>query len=176
MAMTLLSAISLRAESGGSFRPGDTVILEFSMKHDDLDGPYTVNRQGEIRLPFVGSMAVAGPDRKRLARAHRGEVPRGEDLQPVGSRRDAVVRPFYYDSESRCAGNDPGSAILSAGPREASGRFLHSPGKAEFLRNRFSGEGRGIVPRRASQGLALCGGCSAQYRLHSLPRNVTLCR
>lgn len=69
MAMTLLSAISLRAESGGSFRPGDTLVLKFSMQHDDPDGPYTVDRQGEIRLPFVGSIAVAGLDRERLARA-----------------------------------------------------------------------------------------------------------
>lgn len=69
LAIGLLSAASLHAESGALFRPGDTITLKFSMKHDGLDGPYTVDGHGEIRLPLVGSIAVKWLNGDQLARA-----------------------------------------------------------------------------------------------------------
>lgn len=87
IAISLLSAVSLHAGSGASFLPGDTIMLKFSMKHDNLDGPYAVDRRGEIRLPFVGSIGVQGLDGDQLARAIEKKYLEAK----IYSRLDVVV-------------------------------------------------------------------------------------
>jgi protein involved in polysaccharide export with SLBB domain len=56
----LLSVSCLFGQPESVLRPGDTVTLVFSIKEDDLDGTYSVSRDGYLNLPFVGKVSVEG--------------------------------------------------------------------------------------------------------------------
>lgn len=67
----LFGASFLFGQSDAKLQPGDTLVLIFSSKEDGLDGTYTVSKDGNLTLPFIGKMAVQGLSVGETSRAVR---------------------------------------------------------------------------------------------------------
>jgi hypothetical protein len=60
IAIFFLSISCMVGQTEALLRSGDTVTLIFSIKEDDLDGAYSISKDGNLNLPFVGNVSVEG--------------------------------------------------------------------------------------------------------------------
>jgi len=92
----------LRYENPTRLLPGDYMTVTFSNKNDQLDGCYSVSRDGFVNMPFIGKIKAEGLSASELAATLEREYDQREIYKGLSisvERMDKLpdIKPFLSD-------------------------------------------------------------------------------
>ena len=83
----------LRYENPTRLLPGDYMMVTFSNKNDQLDGIYSVSRDGFVNMPFIGKIKAEGLSASTLSTTLEREYDQQEIYKGLSIRVERMAKP-----------------------------------------------------------------------------------